>query len=83
MTTPESPHLNLLWPQYRVESERDSLKMQLMVAQHKLQDSERRAESYRVDIQVIQKQMEALHKRALVAEHRAMGLELEVSIHVD
>lgn len=47
MTTPESQYLSLLFPQYRAESERDSLKMQLMIAQHKLQDSERRAESYR------------------------------------
>jgi chaperonin cofactor prefoldin len=54
-----------------------------MVAQHKLQDVERRAESYRVDIQVIQKQMEDLHKRALAAEHRVVQLELEGSIHVD
>jgi hypothetical protein len=54
--------------------------MQLMVAQHKLQDAERRAESYRVDIRVIQRQMEDLHKRALAAEHRVVELELEVSI---
>ena len=80
MPTPESPHLSMLFPQYRAESERDSLKMQLMIAQHKLQDSERRAESYRVDILTIQKQMEALHKRALAAEHRVVELELEVSI---
>lgn len=80
MPTPEPPHLSLLWPQYRAESECESLKMQLMVAQHKLQDVERRAESYRVDIQVIQKQMEDLHKRALAAEHRAAGLRMEVDI---
>ena len=80
MPTPEPPHLSLLFPQYRAESERDSLKMQLMVAQHKLQDAERRAESYRVDILTIQKQMEALHKKALAAEHRAAGLRMEVDI---